>query len=147
MRKIVTAIIVLSLALSACGERISSRATDSQTVSLTVQPLVGETRTPCSTATEVTSLGGDMQQSATAVTVTVQSGQTGTGTGLDRTPSPEELATSEAAFARANRTGDTPVMTETPIPAGSQPLGPEQPAPSGNIPPETSPTPSAAPCP
>lgn len=67
-----------------------------------------------------------MTQTTTAISVTGQSGQSGTGTGLNKTPSPADMATSQAAFDNANRTGDVPVATETPSSTDNQPLGPEQ---------------------
>jgi hypothetical protein len=67
-----------------------------------------------------------MEQSDDTKEVTGQAGQSGTGTGLDREPSPEELATSRAAFEKANRSGPDPVGTEEPIPANPEVLGPEQ---------------------
>jgi hypothetical protein len=67
-----------------------------------------------------------MEQSDNTTDVTGQAGQSGTGTGLDRDPSPEELATSAAAFAKANRSGPDPIGTEQPIPENNQVPGPEQ---------------------
>lgn len=119
MKKTLLTLIILPFALAACGTNAPA------------SNMPGESPIPALVSTnQATPPEGNVQQSGTASGTSGQGGQTGTGTGLDRTLSPAELATSQAVFERANRTGPDADASQETTPAADQTPGPEQHAPN-----------------
>ena len=110
MRIILPLLAATSLMLSACA-------------GVEIGP--GAAPTPCGTPTVRVASATEVGQSSNS---TGGTGIAGGGTGLDLTVSPDMLATSEAAFAKANRTGPTEAISATPGPL--LPPGSEQPLPN-----------------
>ena len=123
MRIVLPLMAALSLILSACAGVVVPSG-----IQLGTQ--VGAP-TPCGTPTPTPAGESSLANGGTGVA--------GSGTGIDLTVSPEDLLTSEAAFAKANRTGPGPTGSVTPGPL--LPPGSEQPVPYLGTPsPTVSPT-------